>query len=763
MRPPTKRRTFLKGAGIVAGLPFLTGTGTAENSCRMERHRPGPDPLYEQPVTAPQFETPGAWNADPILVSGTDAYVDGEYLYQGFVYDDFGAATSPTRTPPDPQPDEHNTGPMSGDIVYPTNVDRYAHNAADILEFRVQPRGDGLLYRFTLNTMQEPDVTGIAVGIDTGDGGRTDWGYGLGDLGAEAEHVLVTWGSDAELDGKSVSTSVDLERNQIEVEVPFDPDDETWRHYMVAGLFDTEAREFKEIQEQPTEEQPGGARGQNPPPVFNVGFRFNDEEPMGSGSTSFARLEDGRPVVEPDRAQEQPEHLTETESRAAGYGYWRDHAQAKALADRDISQFYADIDFGRLRDKETEYHVPETGYINRLYASNYDLGAGIDPDTNLIVGNVQPYSVYIPSSYDPDEPTAMHLNLHSLTSTYNQYQTTMPRMLQQLGEERDALVVGPHARGPAHWYAGAAELDVFEAWGDAAHHYNIDFDRVTIGGYSMGGHGTYKLASQYPDLFARAFAIVGPPDREIEGGPSQGVAGSEQNMMRLTDNLRTVPILMWASMLDELVPYPGVLGYQQQLEEHGYRHRLDSFPTYDHVLPAVEDEWGPGKEFLGDATVERAPRRVTFRRAVDLEDEALDLVHDGAHWVSEIEVAEDADDGLVDAISEAQSGVPETTQFETVGVQPVPHQRRGVKWTDANVQPPTRNALSVTLEDVTGVTLWVDTAGLDTSRPIEVTIETDRPATVRLAAENGSTKLDVDSGESTHTVRLRGHGEVCST
>ena len=32
-----------------------------------------------------------------------------------------------------------------------------------------------------------------------------------------------------------------------------------------------------------------------------------------------------------------------------------------------------------------------------------------------------------------------------------------------------------------------------------------------IAGYSMGGYGAYKLASQFPDLFARVQTTVGPP------------------------------------------------------------------------------------------------------------------------------------------------------------------------------------------------------------------------------------------------------------
>ncbi|HTZ87336.1 MAG TPA: hypothetical protein VMB05_11775, partial [Solirubrobacteraceae bacterium] len=55
--------------------------------------RPGPPILYEPLAQAPQLENAkgSGWHAEPILVSGASAYRRGEFLYQGYVYDDHGA------------------------------------------------------------------------------------------------------------------------------------------------------------------------------------------------------------------------------------------------------------------------------------------------------------------------------------------------------------------------------------------------------------------------------------------------------------------------------------------------------------------------------------------------------------------------------------------------------------------------------------------------------------------------------------------------
>src|ERR1700694_4231998 len=55
--------------------------------------RRGPALLYQRPARAPQLENqPGSiWHAPPILISGASAYRKGEFVYQGYLYDDHGA------------------------------------------------------------------------------------------------------------------------------------------------------------------------------------------------------------------------------------------------------------------------------------------------------------------------------------------------------------------------------------------------------------------------------------------------------------------------------------------------------------------------------------------------------------------------------------------------------------------------------------------------------------------------------------------------
>jgi dienelactone hydrolase len=802
--PRGTRRDVLRSAGLLTGAG-LTGLGQAAPpggilgeppfgppvdqppTCGdgdATPPRPGPDFLYDDNPTPPQLQNTGGWVADPLMVSGTEGYDDGEYLYQDFVYDDHGADTSPGPTPPNPRPDA-TYGAATGDVVYPADHATYRDNAADLLEFRCRPVGSdgegeavpGIAYRLTLQTMAEPDAAAVAIGIDTGSGERTDWGHGLGDLGAGVDHVLAVSGDEATLDGSADgvrSVSVDVERSQLEVVVDLDPGAARWTHYCVTGVRDGAADgiRFAPVAAQPTADQPGGANGQDVPPVFNVGFRF--DEPLGALNE------------EPEELERELEQQREAVgSRTLGYGNRRDHAQAKALADRDISEFGADVDFARLRGGTVDRRVPETGFMCRLYGSAFDLGTtdrfdsseGLDADEPIYLGQVQPYAVYVPSNYDPadPEPTPLWLDCHSRSACYTQYATYSPDQLRQLGEENGTIVLTPEARGPTGWYQQEAEIDVFEAWRDLRNRYAVDEDRVFLGGYSMGGYATYKYGAQYPDLFAKAFAVVGPPGEDVLAGPTDGnlkandgASADPENTMRITDNLRHVPLLMWNGSNDELVPLPGVINYEQDLREHGYRHELGVFPGYEHFTFAIRDDWGPGADFfagdyLGAPTVTRNPARVTYRAVPDFDHDlggnAPELVHDGAYWVQEITPRGSGDsvEGLVDAVSHADGyGDPVAEDFRGPGTEPAPHTKRGTRWGAPLDVSAARNALDVTLEGVDSATVFVEAAGLDPARRLTVTVESDGSSTLVLKGSFGKRAVEVEAGTTETTVTLCG-------
>ena len=714
----------------------------------------GPDILHDDPATPPQFQSSGKFRADPLLVSGEDAYVGGEYLYQDYVYDDKGAATGDVAFPPpdgpiQPVPNPSIGSHSTGRFVYPEDDEKYGYNAADLLEFRATLDAGELSYRITLQTMKRPEVAAVAIGIDTGsDGGTDDWGYGIGELGELGlDYVLVTWGTGAELvriDGEdrereTLPTSLDVDANQITVPTSLSPDGETWRHYAVVGLWDDAEGAFKEILDRPTSDDPGGARGTNPPPVFNVAFRFDES----TGLISHSGPVPGAPE--------------DMEDGTVKYGQRRDHAQATALADRDISPFYADIDAARLESNATEEATRESGFLNRLYASRYSVGEGVQDQFgrasdarpsddrgsyDLFMNEVQPYGLYVPEGYDPSEPHPLHLHLHGGSQSCNTT-TVRENFHQQFGDERDALVLVPEARGPGTFYQREAELDVLEAMSDVASRYNIDLDRVTVSGVSMGGYGAFRFSSRYPDVFAKAVSIVGAhwPDSEA-----------------LLDSLRTVPVLMINGLQDDLAIPANFLPSAVGLEDRGYRHELNMYLHDNHGGATKRDEWSSAiafleGEYLGGPTRDRSPDHLTYTRIPDIESPELDLRHDGAFWMSVIEVAEDADEGTVDARLGSDDVSHE--HYSDLGDEPAEHVVIGTRWEAAESDE--EETVHVSLEDVTAVTFDLDWLLDGRDAPADISVETNRNATITLVQDGETTELSVPAG--THRRELPSAGD----
>src|SRR6266700_5526968 len=93
-----RRRRLGLLIALAVGVAGLAGRPAAAAAATQHDHssnatRPGPAILYAPPPRAPQLENApgGPWHAKPILISGTTAYREGEFLYQDFLFDDRGA------------------------------------------------------------------------------------------------------------------------------------------------------------------------------------------------------------------------------------------------------------------------------------------------------------------------------------------------------------------------------------------------------------------------------------------------------------------------------------------------------------------------------------------------------------------------------------------------------------------------------------------------------------------------------------------------
>jgi poly(3-hydroxybutyrate) depolymerase len=120
-----------------------------------------------------------------------------------------------------------------------------------------------------------------------------------------------------------------------------------------------------------------------------------------------------------------------------------------------------------------------------------------------IDGSLQPYSLYLPSSYDPAKRYGLVVALHGASG--NDYE--MASSLAPAAPE-DMIILAPYGRGDLG-YASSGERDVMDAIDLVQARYTIDPDRVYLTGRSMGGYGSWRLGQLYPNRFAAIATFAG--------------------------------------------------------------------------------------------------------------------------------------------------------------------------------------------------------------------------------------------------------------
>jgi pimeloyl-ACP methyl ester carboxylesterase len=421
---------------------------------------------------------------------------------------------------------------------------------------------------------------------------------------------------------------VDLLRRQVEIRVPhgvWDPGTSTVRTTVGVGLWNTDSGSY--LAPAPGSASPTvpGGGGPSPVAIVNVGPRVNEPQPLIAGATMA------------DTAV----------GAAATTAFWREREQSLQLTAGDVTPFASEVDFGKLRRHvHDDSGVPRTGAIDRIFASHYVYGQGLDPTRicydlasqfaagakcqGSLIGQLQPYSLYVPAHVGP-RGYGMTLLLHSLSANYNQYAATHNQ--SQLGDRgTGSLVLTPAGRGPDGFYAGTAEADTFEAWADVARHYRLDPSWSTVSGYSMGGFGTFRMLARWPDLFSRGFSVVGAP-------------GSVDDQLA---SLRNTPLLSWNSAEDELVNIDTTRQTIDALTAAGVRFEEHLHLTADHLTLAANDQYAPGAAWLGQDAVDRSPSHVTFVVDPSEDATATTVVSDHAYWLSGLR-----GHGTIDAVSKA--------------------------------------------------------------------------------------------------------------
>lgn len=434
---------------------------------------------------------------------------------------------------------------------------------------------------------------------------------------------------------------------------------------------------------------------------------------------------------------------------------WFERRQALSLNAGTIDPFFLTLDTAALTSGVSQQYVPGPGYHDRIFVS--DTGTGV-PRENGRDGIFQHYGVYVPASYDGTE-APLQWWLHWRGGTAHSGAAVVPKVMKQLGEDRDTIVVAPSGRGTSTWYVGRGHVDYQEVWADVLDTFSIDRDRVYVTGHSMGGWGSYLLTLLYPDRFAAGAPVAGPVTQgawtgaDFEGcddftfedySPCYISANEsrprDQHTRKLLWNARHVPLAILHGTSDELVPYSGVARQTERLATLGYRYRFYTYPGYEHYSHPVADQWAEMGSYLHSFTRPANPAHVTYTRDMPFEiateevqsgGAKLNFDFDSAYWMSELTPRDPNGAAIFDGRSHALEedpyvAVPDTTAPTAPG-QTGPYVVTGLQWLDdpTRTPAPKTNAFHVSVSDTKAVRLDLGRMDIAASSPIAGTVWTN--------------------------------------
>ena len=125
------------------------------------------------------------------------------------------------------------------------------------------------------------------------------------------------------------------------------------------------------------------------------------------------------------------------------------------------------------------------------------------------------YAVSVPEGYDGSEAVPMVLALHygwggDGPPPRNYGEGHMRLLVEPALRQLGAIIVAPDCPAPARrWSEPGSDRAVMELLDRVRAEYRIDPDRILVTGFSLGGHGTWFMAAEHPDIFSAAIPMAG--------------------------------------------------------------------------------------------------------------------------------------------------------------------------------------------------------------------------------------------------------------
>ena len=180
-------------------------------------------------------------------------------------------------------------------------------------------------------------------------------------------------------------------------------------------------------------------------------------------------------------------------------------------------------------------------------------------------GSLQAYSLYLPRGFSLEQKWPLLVFLHG--NGVDELALAANPEAHKLADRLGMVLLFPRARTVGGFYLGPDEKDVMANLAFLKKRLPLDWDRIFIGGFSLGGFGAWHIGLRHPGHFAGIVVISGVPAlplAEIEGS-----AEHQFNPADFADNAKRLSLLVIHGTKDSAVPVDSVRKVIEALREKG--------------------------------------------------------------------------------------------------------------------------------------------------------------------------------------------------
>lgn len=191
-------------------------------------------------------------------------------------------------------------------------------------------------------------------------------------------------------------------------------------------------------------------------------------------------------------------------------------------------------------------------------------------------GEIMPYHLYVPTTYNPSHAFPLVVALHGLGASEDSMFSAVYGGIPKLAEQHGFIVVAPlgyridggygafRVAGQSNRRTELSELEVMEVVQQVKQQYKIDDSRVYLMGHSMGGIGTWAIGAKHPDLWAGLGPISGT------GDPAT------------VEKMRAIPEIVVHGDADDIVPVTGTRAMVAEMKKLGVEVKYIEVPGGNH-------------------------------------------------------------------------------------------------------------------------------------------------------------------------------------